>query len=696
MFELSVACKYLLPRRRQLSVSIISLISTLVISLVVWLIVVFFSVTDGLEKSWVQKLTALTAPVRITPTEAYYNSYYYQIDTISETSNYAYKTIHEKKEAANTDPYDPEMDEEIPAYWPAPDRQENGQLKDLVKLAYASIEKLKGIPGLKAQDFELTISNIRIELLREAEISFLPPFQKGSTRSFLSYPAYLGNLDKDNLNLNRALLPIGMSDVNNVFNLVEIAEMPETGERILFSPEILRKRLALFFSTVEITQLKTAPSGWTIPPYLLSHQLEWAACAIVKGNQIIRLVVPQQANKLHQLEQELTEQGLQIQTGTVSLRDHQLFFTAKDEAPLALQVPLVLQGGVSFTAHLMEKSVDTAKSIKEIKFAVEIPIQNTLVAGVIPYKGLQVHQASFLQSATSPAWIHQSKESKEFILPRDQEIGDGVLLPKSFKDAGVFTYLAPTASIIQEQRVSVYVAGFYDPGIIPIGGKFILANRDITTLIRDAHNADDKSATNGINVRFDRLEQADEVKTALLKAFKQNGIDRYWHIETYKEYEFTKEIMQELHNQKQIFTLIAIVIIIVACSNIISMLIILVNDKKMEIGILRSMGASSKSIAFIFGLAGGVIGIIGSALGIGAAILTLNHLQTLIGWISLFQGYDMFNTAFYGETLPHELSYEALTFVLIATVIISLLAGIVPAIKACLLKPSSILRSTGG
>src|SRR5262249_16583233 len=117
MFELSVACKYLIPRRRQLSVSIISLISILVIALVVWLIVVFFSVTDGLEKNWVKKLTALTAPVRMTPTDAYYNSYYYPVDTISDNSNYSFKTIGEKKRAPTANPYQPELDEEIPAYW---------------------------------------------------------------------------------------------------------------------------------------------------------------------------------------------------------------------------------------------------------------------------------------------------------------------------------------------------------------------------------------------------------------------------------------------------------------------------------------------------------------------------------------------------------------------------------------------------
>jgi lipoprotein-releasing system permease protein len=142
--------------------------------------------------------------------------------------------------------------------------------------------------------------------------------------------------------------------------------------------------------------------------------------------------------------------------------------------------------------------------------------------------------------------------------------------------------------------------------------------------------------------------------------------------------------------------LIAVVIILVACSNIISMLIILVNDKKTEIGILRSMGATSTSIALIFGSAGAIIGICGSVIGITVAIVTLNYLDVLVGWLSRIQGHEMFSSSLYGQFLPSELSFEALAFVLGATVLISLLAGIVPAVKACLLKPSQILRSAGG
>src|SRR5271168_872733 len=107
MFEILVAIKYLLPKKRQLSVSLISLMSVLVISLVVWLVLVFLSVTDGIEKKWLDKLTSLHAPLRITPTEAYYASYYYQIDSFSAASQFHSKTLIEKQEAPFSDPYNP-------------------------------------------------------------------------------------------------------------------------------------------------------------------------------------------------------------------------------------------------------------------------------------------------------------------------------------------------------------------------------------------------------------------------------------------------------------------------------------------------------------------------------------------------------------------------------------------------------------
>lgn len=705
MFELSVACKYLLPRRRQLSVSVISLISIFVIALVVWLIVVFFSVTNGLEKSWIQKLTALTAPVRLTPKDAYYQSYYYQIDSISEQSDYGHKTIGEKLEASQTDPYDSSVDEEIPASWPRPDRDANGQVKDLVKLAYASIDELKGVPGLQAKDFELSFSHLYLRLIRD-----MPPLpysrSSGTTRSALSYPAYLGQFDETNADLSRTFLPLQVEDFNHLLAVMgtqESFEQEEGAEEVqTFDPAIFHKRLENFFQTIQVRQLKTPDNGWNLPKALWPSEAKWTVIALVQNQRINRLIIPSDIRSIPDILRTLDEYNLQGTIAQLNVQPTALQLTLPDQTvlDLPLKMPLLVAAHTRFSAELLPNSLSLAKRVGDILFHVQLNLQGVSINGIVPYKGLQLGEVEVAPHLEQALWVHPSTD-QGFILPQDPDVGEGVLLPKSFREAGVLvgdrgylTYLAPTTSILQEQKLPIYVAGFYDPGIIPIGGKFILANRDLTTVIRSAQAQDEKMVTNGINVRFNDLEQAEEVKAQLQKIFKAKGIDRYWSIETYREYEFTKGLIQELQSQKNLFTLIAIVIIVVACSNIISMLIILVNDKKTEIGILRSMGASSKSIALIFGLAGGLIGIVGSVIGISAAILTLRHLPVLIGLISRFQGHDMFNAAFYGGALPQELSYEALAFVLGATMIISLLAGIVPAIKACLLKPSSILRST--
>ena len=491
MFELAVALKYLLPRRRQLSVSIISLISILVISLVVWLILVFFSVTNGLEKIWVTKMISLTAPLRVLPQEAYYQSYYYQIDALASASGYATKSFSEKLRAEKSDPYNPEIDEALPESFP------KSEGKDLVKEAVSAIHSL---PEVSATPFEMTVANLKLNLVR------------GSTQSTLSQTAYIGTFDPQNPLWDKTLLAYEEADLKNS------------------SPE-------------------------------------------------------------ERLKQNL-------------------------------------------------------------------------------------------------------------LPPKHPYLGEAVLLPKSFKAAGVLTgdrgwisYWAPTTSTVQEMRQPVFVAGFYDPGIIPVGGKFLLASEELTGLIRSSHNQEDTAMSQGINVRFDDLKRADRIKGDLSRLFSEKGIEPYFRIETYKEFDFTKDLIQQLQSEKNIFTLISTVIIIVACSNIISMLIILVNDKKLEIGILRSMGASQGSIAFIFGLAGTVMGLIGSSIGIMAALLTLNNLNALIQLISRLQGFQAFNPLFFGSQLPHELSFEALAFVSLATILISILSGIIPAVKASRMRPSEILRS---
>jgi lipoprotein-releasing system permease protein len=663
MFELSVACKYLIPRWRQLSVSIISMISILVISLVVWLILVFFSVTNGLENNWIEKLIALTAPVRITPTQEYYDSYYYQIDSISEASDYTHKTLREKLAGVGVDPYDADFDEEVPLYWPQPDEDGEGNLKDIVKMAADAAGRLN-IAGLTVAPYETSVGNIKLSSISES--------------------TYLGSFDPENLDLKKTLLPLSGDDLSNVLQTIGYAN---------------RKELREFFENVEVTHLKLQP-GWRIPIHLYPKEGYLDVVAILRDGNVYQMFAAPKADQLLQIKAEWDERaaGFEIVKAPLKFEDRRPLLSIGGKQYPARTAPLQLAAEMEIPAKLEESSLALADSGGDVQFVMSLNLQEAAFEGSVPYKGLKIARADLCdQPKADVCWIYES--DGQMVLP---SVGgsDGILLPKTFREQGVLvgdrgqlTYYAPTTSSLQEQRLPIHVAGFYDQGVISIGGKLAFAGPEIVSAAGSAFNQNQGGMQAGINIRFRDWNKAEEAKEVLQAAFAEGGIGRYWKVETFREYPFTKDLLQQLRSEKNLFSLISIVIIIVACSNIVSMLIILVNDKKGEIGILRSMGASPKSIAAIFGFCGMVMGLLGSLVGIALAALTLKNIQSLIGLISRLQGHELFNVHFFGEVIPDRLSGEALAFVLMATVLISLISGVIPAIKASLMRPSAILRS---
>ena len=89
MYEVRTALSYLIPRRGQLSISVVGLIAVFVILAITWLILVFFSTTEGFEFRWSQKIIGAVGPLRIAPTPAYFESPLYHIDMYSSAHSFA-------------------------------------------------------------------------------------------------------------------------------------------------------------------------------------------------------------------------------------------------------------------------------------------------------------------------------------------------------------------------------------------------------------------------------------------------------------------------------------------------------------------------------------------------------------------------------------------------------------------------------
>jgi lipoprotein-releasing system permease protein len=673
MFELSVALKYLIPRKRQLSVSLIALLSVVVISLVVWLVLVFLSVTEGIERGWLQKLTTLNAPLRITPTHHYYSSYYYQIDSISSRSDYSLKNIAEKAQAESPDPYNPLEDGELPFQFPQPDFSTDGKLSDPVKGLFQILSDIKqSHSDLIFQDFELSGALLRLQLLRPGN-----GIGGTETQGYLTQVSYLASLPDKCPRLSSLLLPPREKDLNHLLYLAshstELSRQDSPALTLKAPKETAQIRIRAFLQHVKVQQLKPCHSFWQIPASFLPLNQTFEGIVHERNGSISRIDLPLERGKKSQAF------GKQVK-----IWKNGSSFILEDEKgkqrKLSLDTPLLVDGPILF-------NVEGVSGTDPLLFNVQTSLQGISFKGTLGIEEMEISQANFF--------------SQKF-LPVNEEKETGILLAKNFLDNGVMigdrgylSYASTTSSAVQEHRLPVFVSGFYDPGILSVGSKCILVPPFVTRTINASSTSFnlDKTQSNGILVWFDDLQKAGEIKNEILAALKNLDLDKYWKVTTFREYEFARDLLEQFQSDKYLFALIGVIILIVACCNIISLLVLLVNDKKREIGVLQAMGASNVSIAIIFGSCGMAMGILSSIIGTVAAMFTLHHIDSVVQFLSFIQGHNAFNSTFFGKSLPDTLSHNALTFIVVTTPLLSLLAGLVPAIKACRLRPSAILRS---
>lgn len=649
MFELIVALRYLLPKKKSLSTALISLLSIVVISLVVWLVLVFLSVTSGIERSWLQKLTSLHSPLRLSPTEHYYQSYYYQADSLSAASGYTLKTIGEKAGAPASDPYSDLTDAQAPAHWPLPDRHPDGKLRDPVKETMALLNNLK----CSYQDYEISGALLRLSISR--------PSANAGAGATLSQMSYLLSFMEMNPRFASLIVPPSVEDLDSMLKKAADASALEA-----------------IFSNIRVQEITIS----SIDPLYLPENAEILAFASPFGEVMLPL-------------QNQASASSDWQTGHLIRKGH-LWQWKGDTGKVIEQPDITLEKPLSLQASILSMAPD----LTHVRILAKGSIQGKPIAC----------KMNWGQASLTKAEPRTSFDRKPNILPPWASNWDNrchlphlaqaqpVLIPKAYRDMGVrigdwgtLNFASAGAASSQEQRINVQVAGFYDPGLFSMGGRCLIVPQSITRTIHAASQtfSPDGTPTNGIGVFGDHEE---DLKVKIEEGLRQANLSSYWKVSTFKDYEFSKELFQQFRSDRTLFMLIALLILLVACCNIISLLVLLVNDKKREIAILQSMGASWRSVAAIFATCGLAMGAVSSLIGIGAAIFTLHHLDVVVGFLSALQGHAAFQPAFFGQSLPNELSHEALLFVLIATPLLSLLAGLVPALKASRIRPAPALR----
>lgn len=148
-----------------------------------------------------------------------------------------------------------------------------------------------------------------------------------------------------------------------------------------------------------------------------------------------------------------------------------------------------------------------------------------------------------------------------------------------------------------------------------------------------------------------------------------------------------------LEVERNVMFLILTLIILVAAFNIISSMIMLVQEKTASIAIMRTMGASQKSIMKIFFLVGSSVGVVGAAMGSILGVVFCWNIESIRQWLQTMTGRDLFSAEIYFlSKLPAVLDYREVIWVVVMALFLSFCATLYPSFKAARLDPVDALR----
>ena len=180
----------------------------------------------------------------------------------------------------------------------------------------------------------------------------------------------------------------------------------------------------------------------------------------------------------------------------------------------------------------------------------------------------------------------------------------------------------------------------------------------------------------GIKMKINNVYQAPELS------------DRLSHLlgEEYQVGNWTQQFgafFQAVKMEKTMMFMILLLIIAVAAFNLVSSLVMVVNDKQAEIAILRTIGATPSTILWVFIVQGMMVGIVGTAIGlVGGLILAKNATAIVNDLQSLFHVKVLSSSIYFVDYLPSKILFSDLWQVCAMALLMSFIATIYPAWRA--------------
>ncbi|KAA0446212.1 MAG: FtsX-like permease family protein, partial [Candidatus Thioglobus sp.] len=254
------------------------------------------------------------------------------------------------------------------------------------------------------------------------------------------------------------------------------------------------------------------------------------------------------------------------------------------------------------------------------------------------------------------------------------EIGDKITL--------ITPQLSSNILGVQPKFKRFTITGIFDAGVAEYDNNLAFIQLHQTQLLYAM-----KGKVSGIRLKVDDIFNAKKITREVVKNI---GSEQYYGVDWSQQ---KANFIQALNLEKQMIGVILSLIIAVATFNVVSMMIMVVTNKKADIAILRTIGMTPKRIVKIFFYQGISIGIIGIIVGVIFGIALALNIEEVVGVIELLLGFEFFpKDVFYINSFPSEIHLSDVLIVVISAFILVVIAAIYPAKRAGKLQISEVLN----
>ncbi|CAN4274540.1 LolE ABC-type transport system, involved in lipoprotein release, permease component [Methylophilaceae bacterium] len=255
-------------------------------------------------------------------------------------------------------------------------------------------------------------------------------------------------------------------------------------------------------------------------------------------------------------------------------------------------------------------------------------------------------------------------------------VGEKVVL---LAPQGQFTPTGVVPRIKQFKVVGLFQIGMYEYD----AGLALIHIDDAAKLYRMGDNV------SGLRLKLDDLFDAPVMSAKLTQSLSQTDTSYFVTDWTQQHANFFKAVQLE----KRVMFIILTLIVAVAAFNIVSTLVMAVTDKRADIAIMRTFGASPGSIMRIFMIQGALIGVIGTLMGAVFGVLIALNIDTIVPLLErIFHVQFLAKDVYYISDLPSKVEWLDVITIVVMSFVLSMLATIYPSYKASKINPAEALR----